>query len=302
MSIYKRSATHVTELSALKGAIDYIFNPEKTCENLIFGMGIGKKTVYEDMRFLKELYCKTTGRQYLHWILSHDKDVALETVEAVNREVIKLIGSEFQVAAAIHTNKENLHSHFIINSVRITDGKKFSQSRKDMLKFRQNVNIILESYGLKTIGKENDFRWSCDVTDEVKDSVQLVYQPDIIWTQRIKPFVLGFNISEKQLEEKTGIQPFDIAQEPRKCIKPFVVREESKDLIKPFQIGRESKKRVKPFVIGGESKRLTKPFVMEGGTKELVKPFTIPEEELTDDKPSNSSKDDEESDISETIN
>lgn len=81
-----------------------------------------------------------------------------------------------------------------------------------------------------------------------------------------------------------------------------MVREESKDLIKPFQIGRESKKRVKPFVIGGESKRLTKPFVMEGGTKELVKPFTIPEEELTDDKPSNSSKDDEESDISETIN
>lgn len=243
MSIYKRVATHVAGINDLKNAINYIFDPEKTCDHLTYSRGVGKMSAYEDMRFLKELYYKATGRQYLHWVLSHDKGVPLEIVKAVNLEVLKLIGNEFQVVAATHTNTQNLHTHFVLNSVKVKDGKKFSQSRKEMLQFRQVINEILQAHGLKSIGKTESFQMSDQIEEvevSIPDAPKLYKLNNVIWTQGIKPFVIGADISVgKQGEEETPklIKPFTIGES--RLIKPFTIEEQS--LVKPFIFEEEEK-------------------------------------------------------------
>lgn len=114
--------------------------------------GVSKDTAYDDMVFIKYLFCQTDGRQYLHWILSHDKGVHVDVVNFVAEEVLLLVGEKYQVIAATHTNTQNLHTHFLINPVDITTGKKFSESTKDMLKFRSKINAILKDCGLNECG------------------------------------------------------------------------------------------------------------------------------------------------------
>lgn len=88
----------------------------------------------------------------MHWILSHDKGVSLGSVNSVAEEVLHIVGEKYQVIAATHTNTQNLHTHFVINPVDIRTGKKFSESTKDLLKFRGKINAILREYGLTECG------------------------------------------------------------------------------------------------------------------------------------------------------
>ena len=270
MSIYKRSSTHVAELKDLQGAIRYILNPQKTTDDLIYVCGVSKESAFEDMRFLKELYCKTSGRQYLHWILSHDKGVPLEIVKAVNREVMDLIAKEYQVIAATHTNTNNLHTHFILNAVRIKDGKKFSQSRRDMLQFREAVNKILQAQGLKSIGRTEEFEMSEDVEEievPVPEAPNFYKSNNVIWAQGTRPFII------EEGNERGGSG--------------------TGGLSRPFTIGKEAAKET--FRADERQEKLARPFYLENGYPEedkfleslrekahgekLIRPFLYEEEE-----------------------
>lgn len=152
MSIYKRASSTDRRITKIRERVDYVFDQEKTCPELCHTLGVSRETVYDDMVFVKYLFCQTKGRQYLHWILSHDGGVCLETVNSVAKEVMYLFSDCYQVIAATHTNTSNLHTHFIINPIDIRTGKKFSESKNDMLKFRDKINHILNKFGLKECG------------------------------------------------------------------------------------------------------------------------------------------------------
>lgn len=277
MSVYKRTATHVTELKNLKKAITYILDPQKTNDTLTYCMGASKEKAYEDMLFLKQLYCKTEGRQYLHWILSNNQEVPLKTVEAVSRDILKLVGAEFQVIAAIHTNTDNLHTHFIINSVRITDGKKFSQSKRDMLKFRQVVNQILDSYGLDAIGKTEDFAMQEGISEEeipIKGTSNIYQSENVIWTEGTKPFVVDSDFLVEG-RKKGEICAFTMEESEPELTKPFTIDEKAQKLIKPFTIGEPKQKLEKPFTMEEPKPELTKPFTLEDQKQKLIKPFSL---------------------------
>ena len=54
---------------------------------------------------------------------------------------------EHQVVYAVHTNTENLHIHFVINTVGL-DGKKIHMDRSFMKKvFEPTLNKLAEKYG-----------------------------------------------------------------------------------------------------------------------------------------------------------
>lgn len=113
--------------------------------------GVSKDTAYEDMLFVKLLFGKSDGRQYLHWILSHDSDVTEELADIVCKEVLALLHGKYQVISATHLNTDNIHSHFLINPVDIVTGKKFSESKREMLRFRDKINRIMLKYGLNPV-------------------------------------------------------------------------------------------------------------------------------------------------------
>lgn len=152
MSIYKRCSSKSGELSKIAERVEYVWDKNKTKESLCHVYGVSKEHVYQDMIFIKQIFRQLDGRQYLHWVLSHDTGVSVDIADVVALEVLKMIGEHFQVIVGTHTNTLNVHSHFLINSVDYETGKKFSESKQDMLTFRKKVNSILVCYGLKACG------------------------------------------------------------------------------------------------------------------------------------------------------
>lgn len=153
MSIIKFTNRKNTGTHSIRDGIKYIVNPEKTSISLINGNGVSLDTTAQDMETVAFLLDKNWGRRYIHLILSFDEGVLPEQAYSVTNACTEYFAKSYQYVFAIHTNTENIHAHVLINAVNIRTGHKFSQSRSEMLQFRDYVNTILVSHGLNPVGK-----------------------------------------------------------------------------------------------------------------------------------------------------
>lgn len=152
MSVYIRFTRKSRGLNAVKELVDYVYDSNKTQDRLCHTLGVCKQSVADDMIFVKRLFCQTDKRQMLHWVLSFDAGVETETADMIGQEVLHMLSGEYQAICATHTNTLNRHVHFAINTVNVKTGKKFTNSKKDMLYFRNEINRVLEKYDLSPIG------------------------------------------------------------------------------------------------------------------------------------------------------
>jgi len=141
---------------SLSRGIKYISNPEKTDENLISGKDCDAQTALEEMEATKELYGKTEGRQYKHFVQSFRPDDPLDPFRAhqIGYEMAQKAFPGYEVLVATHTDKDHLHNHFIVNSVSFESGEKYRQSTKDLQEIKELSNRICEREGLHVMTKE----------------------------------------------------------------------------------------------------------------------------------------------------
>ena len=174
MSVLKYSNNKNRGPDAIRKSITYILNPDKTTSNLIKVNGVSPDTPCEDMETVQVLLGKNTGRRYIHIILSFDQNISATTAYDVACSAAEYFAECYLYILASHTNTANLHAHIILNAVNIRTGKKFSQSRKEMLAFRSYVNKCLRAYGLNEIGRnktpvdflEEDFNYMDNFFDD----------------------------------------------------------------------------------------------------------------------------------------
>lgn len=162
----------------ITSSIDYIENPEKVGVVLdidnanqlnnqllyvtdeiktVDGLYVGGRHITDvhnatgEMMQAKEFYGKLDGRVAMHGIVSlseeeSDKENAGRLMLLLNDFMEKLF-PEHQVVYAVHTNTENLHIHFVVNTVGL-DGKKIHMNRSFMKKiFEPTLNQLAEKYG-----------------------------------------------------------------------------------------------------------------------------------------------------------
>ena len=133
--------------------ITYVVNDMKTASGLyVGGRHISDiKHATEEMMQVKEFFGKMDGRVATHGIISLDASEsdprnAGKLMQLLN-DLMESIFPEHQVVYAVHTNTENLHIHFIINTVGL-DGKKIHMDRKFMREVMEpTVNTLAEKYG-----------------------------------------------------------------------------------------------------------------------------------------------------------
>lgn len=168
MSILKFTNGKNKCINAIKKGVDYILNPEKTKPYYIAGNGISLDSPCEDMQTVQALHRKQSGRQYIHYIISFDTDVAFDTAFNAACECARYFEEDYQYLLSLHINTDNPHAHIVLNSVNVHNGKKFSQSKTDLLKFREYVSDCLIAHGLNPIEghkKAEDFLYSCTSDD-----------------------------------------------------------------------------------------------------------------------------------------
>ncbi|MFI3201559.1 MAG: relaxase/mobilization nuclease domain-containing protein [Eubacteriales bacterium] len=116
---------------ALLNVANYIIQEEK-CYGVYGCIGIREHYVVdivEKMKDTKKLYSKNNGRQLVHIIISFDE---YESTCLTGNDAMEIAYSlqeafyGYQVLFGVHQNTEHLHIHFMVNTVSIITGRKFS--------------------------------------------------------------------------------------------------------------------------------------------------------------------------------
>lgn len=136
---------------ALKKVIDYIMNPAKTEAHLMGGHNCDVSNAYLQFVMTKRNFSKETGRQYIHFTQSfapYDK-VTPEIVKKIADELVQMKSFKgFQIAYAVHTDRDHLHTHFIVNTVNAETGLKWKQSAEQLQLMKDYSDEICKKYGL----------------------------------------------------------------------------------------------------------------------------------------------------------
>lgn len=99
------------------------------------------------MRAVKRYFKKTDGRQMYHYVLSFDETLKdPKKVYEVGLEIMDGFFDEYQTVFAVHENTNNLHIHFVFNSVSYVTGKKWCLKNKDFYLFKEDVECMANSH------------------------------------------------------------------------------------------------------------------------------------------------------------
>lgn len=154
----------VTKIWKVKDRLDvtinYAVNGEKTEERLyVSGINCMPDTSYKEMINVKKQFFKTDGIQCFHAVQSFVKgEITSEQAHEIGMKLAEeLWGDKFQVVVTTHLNTDNLHNHFILNSVSFLDGKKFCNTKKDYAIMRKTSDRLCEEYGLNVLSQEEKY-------------------------------------------------------------------------------------------------------------------------------------------------
>ena len=133
--------------------VTYVTNDIKT----LAGLYVGARNIsdvsnaVDEMMQVKRFYQKLDGRVALHGIISLDEDESAKEnagkLMFLCDELMEKIFPDNQIVYAVHTNTENLHIHFIANTVGL-DGRKIHMDKHFMKEvFEPAVNELAIKYG-----------------------------------------------------------------------------------------------------------------------------------------------------------
>ena len=136
-------------------------------------------TSYQEMINVKKQFFKTDGIQCFHAVQSFAQgEITPEQAHEIGMKLAKrLWGDKFQVVVTTHLNTENLHNHFVLNSVSFLDGKRFCNTKKDYANMRKISDKLCADYGISVLKNEmqedryNKFATSSLYKELMKDSI-----------------------------------------------------------------------------------------------------------------------------------
>lgn len=179
--------------SNLKQVIDYTTNEDKTeakdsfidnlhkditnndisseLNNYVSGINCSPKYAFEEMKLVKESFGKDNGILGYHAFQSFKEgEVNPELAHKVGIQLAEeMWGDRFQVLISTHTNTENIHNHFVINSVSFLDGKKCEYSRSSYAELRHLNDSICQEYGLSVL-EEKTTRKNINYANYIKNN------------------------------------------------------------------------------------------------------------------------------------
>ena len=129
----------------LYAAIRYVENDDKTDQTMfVSGINCSKHNAYNEMIAVKRRFGERGKNIAYHGYQSFVADeVTPDEAHAIGKETArKMWGARYQVVVTTHLNTDNIHNHFVINSVSFVDGKKFRNGIGDRLELRKISDAI----------------------------------------------------------------------------------------------------------------------------------------------------------------
>ncbi len=159
--------------SRLKEVIDYAENPDKTTDKkfldedlwaalryvendqtmYVSGINCPKQRAYQCMMATKRQYGKFGGNVAYHGYQSFvsGEVTPKEPHEIGNKTAKRMWGASYEVVVTTHLNTDNIHNHFVINSVSFKTGRKFENHIRDHVELRLISDAVCKEHGKSVI-------------------------------------------------------------------------------------------------------------------------------------------------------
>ena len=139
---------------SIRQVMTYATNPDKT-EKQFYTTGINceVKDSVKQMQLVKMIYGKENGILAFHAYQSFNEgEVTPEIAQEIGvRLAEEMWGDRFQVVVSTHLNTDNIHNHFVINSVSFKDGYKYYSNLSNTALLRKTSDEICEEYELSVL-------------------------------------------------------------------------------------------------------------------------------------------------------
>lgn len=192
----------------LEHSINYILQSKKLGEaNLAGGINCLPEMACQQMKVTKRMFGKTGGRQGYHFVISLNPGEGTPEImyDIAMRFAEEAFAGEYEAVVAVHTDREHLHAHIIINSVNMVTGYKFQCRDGDWkYKFQPITNKLCKEYGLHITPAE--------YSKEPKNMARPQWEREQAFSKWIKQDALFCAISAENMEhfifllEKLGFE------------------------------------------------------------------------------------------------
>ena len=152
---YKRGQT----TGCMGAVMRYTMQDKKTefeGQQLVTGINCQPESVYADFMTTKRLHHKTDGVLFYHMVQSFPKGEVVDPVTA-HAAALKLAEyyEGYEVLVCTHTDREHIHSHFLINSVNFDTGKKLHVAKEQLQELRQRNDQVCVEFSLPVFNPTN---------------------------------------------------------------------------------------------------------------------------------------------------
>lgn len=147
-----------------KASLEYICRNDKTeGKKYVTALNCSLPTAYQEFKNSREMYGKTGGIRYYHFVQSHPSgyDIAPELAHKIAVEFAERAFKGHECVVATHTDADYIHSHFILNAVNADTGLKYHSNKFTLNDLRQLSDEICQKYGVATL-KKNELQRRTD--------------------------------------------------------------------------------------------------------------------------------------------
>ena len=138
----------------LWAALRYVENDKKTDQTMyVSGINCPKQRAYQCMMATKRRYGKLGGNVAYHGYQSFVQgEVTPEEAHAIGIETAKRMwGKDYEIVVTTHLNTDNIHNHFVVNSVSFKTGRKFENHIRDHVELRQISDAVCKEHDKSVI-------------------------------------------------------------------------------------------------------------------------------------------------------
>ena len=148
---HKRTQT----VGGLNGVLNYCCKASKVDYEgrpLVSGINCVPQCALQEFMNTKRLHHSTKGRLYYHMVQSFRPDDPV-TPEMAHEIALKLAAQipGFEIVVATHTDRDHIHSHFVINSVSCNTGLKYHSNRESLEQLWKASDELCMQYGLSVV-------------------------------------------------------------------------------------------------------------------------------------------------------
>ena len=142
----------------LYAALSYTENDNKTDHKMyVGGINCSAQNAYAEMVAVQRRFGLRGKVVGYHGIQSfREGEVTPEQAFAIGKETARRMwGDRYQVLVTVHLNTDNVHCHFVVNSVSFKDGAKFKNKIGDHKELRRVSDEICREHGLSVLENSN---------------------------------------------------------------------------------------------------------------------------------------------------